>query len=152
VNVATVAATGIADSASVSVLRAWHRRSFIRKPLVWVYARSGGVWTRQGSPLAGTGAGLIAPQGWAVALSSDGETAIVGGPDDNVTFECDDLFAYCGEPAGSKPSPTRPLSASSIASSCAVKPARARSGVSPSTKPLIPPATFSAVAPATALL
>jgi hypothetical protein len=48
----------------------------------WVYTRSNGVWTQQGSKLVGTGAVGAANQGWSVALSSDGNTAIVGGPDD----------------------------------------------------------------------
>jgi uncharacterized protein (TIGR03437 family) len=50
---------------------------------VWVYTRSGGVWTQQGSKLVGTGAAGNADQGWSVALSSDGNTALVGGDADN---------------------------------------------------------------------
>jgi len=50
---------------------------------VWVYTRSGGVWTQQGSKLVGTGAVGNAGQGSSVALSADGNTAIVGGPSDN---------------------------------------------------------------------
>jgi len=49
----------------------------------WVYTRSNGVWTQQ-SKLAGTGAVGSAGQGWSVALSDDGNTAILGGPFDNV--------------------------------------------------------------------
>ena len=49
----------------------------------WVYTRSGGVWTQQGSKLVGTGAVGTAEQGVSVALSADGNTAIVGGPGDN---------------------------------------------------------------------
>jgi hypothetical protein len=49
----------------------------------WVYTRSGGVWTQQGSKLVGTGAVGSAQQGWSVALSGDGNTAIVGGDGDN---------------------------------------------------------------------
>jgi lipocalin len=48
----------------------------------WVYARSGSVWTQQ-SKLVGTGAIGAAQQGSGVSLSSDGNTAIVGGPSDN---------------------------------------------------------------------
>jgi hypothetical protein len=48
----------------------------------WVYTRSGGVWTQQGSKLVGTGAVGNARQG-AAALSADGNTAIVGGIGDN---------------------------------------------------------------------
>ncbi len=50
---------------------------------VWVWTRSGGVWTQQGSKLVGTGAVGAANQGHSVSLSADGNTAIVGGPDDD---------------------------------------------------------------------
>jgi hypothetical protein len=49
----------------------------------WVYTRSGGVWSQQGAKLVGTGAAGSADQGGAVALSEDGNTAVVGGPGDN---------------------------------------------------------------------
>jgi hypothetical protein len=49
----------------------------------WVFTRSGGVWTQQGAKLFGTGAVGGAEQGYSVALSADGNTAIVGGPVDN---------------------------------------------------------------------
>jgi hypothetical protein len=49
----------------------------------WVYTRSGGVWTQQGSKLVGTGAVGAAWQGASVAMSADGNTAIVGGSGDN---------------------------------------------------------------------
>src|SRR5262245_13499599 len=49
---------------------------------VWAYTRSGGVWTQQGNELVGSGAGeppLLPGQGMSVALSADGNTAIIGG-------------------------------------------------------------------------
>src|SRR5262249_32776978 len=47
---------------------------------VWVWTRSGGVWTQQGSKLVGTGAtGAAVQQGRSVSLSADGNTAVVGG-------------------------------------------------------------------------
>jgi hypothetical protein len=49
----------------------------------WVYTRTGGVWTQQGAKLIGTGAVGAAQQGWSVALSADGTTAVVGGQSDN---------------------------------------------------------------------
>ena len=49
----------------------------------WVFSRSGGVWAQQGKKLVGSGAVGSANQGWSVALSADGNTAIVGGPGDN---------------------------------------------------------------------
>jgi hypothetical protein len=49
----------------------------------WVFTRSGGVWTQQGSKLVGTGAAGAPDMGSGVALSSDGNTAIIGGYYDN---------------------------------------------------------------------
>ena len=54
----------------------------------WVWTRSGGVWTQQGPKLIGSGA-VVNPvsqgpyQGQSVALSADGNTAIIGGNGDN---------------------------------------------------------------------
>jgi hypothetical protein len=53
---------------------------------VWVYTRSGGVWSQQGSKLTVTDNISNARFGWAVALSADGNTALIGGPADNTTF------------------------------------------------------------------
>jgi hypothetical protein len=50
---------------------------------VWVFTRSAGVWTQQGSKLVGTGVVGNAEQGQSVALSADGNTAIVGGGFEN---------------------------------------------------------------------
>lgn len=49
----------------------------------WVFTRAVSGWTQQGSKLIGTGAIGLAAQGTAVALSADGNTAIVGGYGDN---------------------------------------------------------------------
>ncbi len=49
----------------------------------WVFTRSNGVWTQQGAKLVGTGAIGSARQGWSVALSADGNTALLHGPWDN---------------------------------------------------------------------
>jgi hypothetical protein len=51
----------------------------------WVYTRSGGVWSQQGSKLVGTGVVGAAFQGHSLAISADGNTVIVGGPCDNPT-------------------------------------------------------------------
>ena len=50
---------------------------------VWVWTRSGGVWSQQGGKLVGKGVGLYQEQGKSVSLSSDGNTAIVGGINDS---------------------------------------------------------------------
>ena len=50
----------------------------------WVFTRTGSTWSQQGSKLVGTGAiGGAVWQGTSVALSADGNTAIVGGDGDN---------------------------------------------------------------------
>jgi Secretion system C-terminal sorting domain len=53
------------------------------KGAAWVFTRTGTTWTQQGNKLVGTGSVGESFQGSAVALSSDGNTAIVGGSDDN---------------------------------------------------------------------
>jgi hypothetical protein len=49
---------------------------------VWVFTQSSGVWTQQGSKLVASDAVGASSQGWSVALSADGNTAIEGGPYD----------------------------------------------------------------------
>ncbi len=49
----------------------------------WVFAKTNGVWNQQGKKLVGGGAVGVDNQGVAVALSADGNTAIVGGPQDS---------------------------------------------------------------------
>jgi hypothetical protein len=53
------------------------------KGATWVFTRSGGVWTQQGPKLVGTGAVGTTQQGLSVSITSDGNTAIVGGVGDN---------------------------------------------------------------------
>jgi len=49
----------------------------------WIFTRTAGVWTQQGSKLVGTGAVGNAQQGNSVSLSQDGDTLAIGGPQDN---------------------------------------------------------------------
>src|SRR6185437_14796906 len=49
----------------------------------WVFTRSQGVWTQQGTKLVGNDAAGNAVQGYSVSLSADGNTAVVGGYSDN---------------------------------------------------------------------
>jgi len=51
---------------------------------VWVWTRSGGVWMQQSPKLVGAAAVGGSRQGFSVALSADGNTAIVGGKDDDL--------------------------------------------------------------------
>ena len=49
----------------------------------WVFTRSGSTWTQQGEKLTGTGETGKGEFGTSVALSGDGDTALIGGATDN---------------------------------------------------------------------
>jgi len=49
----------------------------------WAFTRSGGTWAEQGPKLTGTGEAGEGRFGVSVALSVDGDTALVGGPSDD---------------------------------------------------------------------
>ena len=49
----------------------------------WVFAQNGGVWVQQGRKVIGSGASGPAEEGYSVALSADGNTFVMGGPQDN---------------------------------------------------------------------
>ena len=49
----------------------------------WVFTRSGSIWTQQGERLTGAGEQPEGEFGWRVALSADGNTALVGAPAEN---------------------------------------------------------------------
>ncbi len=63
---------------------------------VWVFTRSGGVWTQQGTKLVGSGSVGGSYQGYSVAISSDGNTAVIGGPYDNVSAGAIWVFTRSG--------------------------------------------------------
>jgi hypothetical protein len=60
----------------------------------WVYTRTGGVWSQQAKLVATDAIGRSAEQGFSVALSGDGNTAIVGGPADNDFFGVGAAWVY----------------------------------------------------------
>jgi hypothetical protein len=49
----------------------------------WVFTRSRGIWSQQGKKLVGSGTVGAASQGMSLALSADGNTALIGGPSDS---------------------------------------------------------------------
>ncbi len=53
---------------------------------VWIWSRSGGVWTQQAPKLVASGTKGFASQGASVSLSADGNTLLVGGNTDGVAF------------------------------------------------------------------
>lgn len=73
---------GIGDNASVGA--------------AWIYVRSGTTWAQQGSKLVGTGGVGVAQQGYRVALSADGSTALVGGIGDNTDQGAAWVFVRAG--------------------------------------------------------
>jgi|GEM_PF-1618789 len=50
---------------------------------VWVFTNNGGVWSQMGNKLVGSGYVGNSNQGYSVALSADGNTAVIGGNGDN---------------------------------------------------------------------
>jgi phage gpG-like protein len=64
---------------------------------VWVFTRSGEKWTQQGAKLTGSGEIERGLFGNAVALSADGNTAVVGGPGDNKEVGAVWVFTRSGE-------------------------------------------------------
>jgi hypothetical protein len=63
----------------------------------WVFTRQpGGNWTQQGPKLVGGNAVGAAGQGYSVALSADGDTTIVTGPDDSSNAGAAWIFVRAG--------------------------------------------------------
>jgi hypothetical protein len=75
------ASVALSGDGNTAIVGGWSDNS--KTGAAWVFTRSGGVWTQQGKKLVGTDAVGSARQGMSVALSADGNTAIVGGPADN---------------------------------------------------------------------
>jgi hypothetical protein len=71
----------LSSDGNTAIVGGWSDNS--KTGAAWVFTRSGGVWTQQGKKLAGSDAVGSARQGMSVALSADGNTAILGGPGDN---------------------------------------------------------------------
>ena len=77
----------------------------------WVYTRSGGVWSQKGNKLVGTGGIGTVRQGKSVSLSADGNTAFVGGVNDNGYKGA--AWVFTGAPTISTNSSLAPFSACS---------------------------------------
>jgi hypothetical protein len=63
---------------------------------IWIYTRSGGIWSQQGAKLVGTGATGAAQQGYSVAISADGNTILAGGIADNSNIGAVWVFTRSG--------------------------------------------------------
>ena len=62
----------------------------------WLFTQSNGVWSNPGIKLIGTGAVGFAQQGYSVALSADGSTAIIGGWADNSALGAAWVYSWSG--------------------------------------------------------
>jgi hypothetical protein len=62
----------------------------------WIFVRKDSIWKQQGPQLIGSGAEGAALQGLSVALSADGNTAIIGGPKDNFSYGAAWIFTRKG--------------------------------------------------------
>jgi len=63
----------------------------------WVFTRSGETWTQQGAKLTGAEESGKGHFGFRVALSGDGNTALIGGPYDNAKVGAAWVFTRSGE-------------------------------------------------------
>jgi len=63
----------------------------------WVFTRSGETWSQDGDKLTGSGQSGNGEFGYSVALSADGNTAVVGGPGDNDWIGSAWVFTRSGE-------------------------------------------------------
>ncbi len=63
----------------------------------WVFTRSGETWSQDGEKLTGSGQTGNGEFGYSVALSADGNTAVVGGPEDNDWIGSAWVFTRSGE-------------------------------------------------------
>jgi FG-GAP repeat len=62
----------------------------------WVFTRTGAAWLQQGPKLTGSGEIGAGAFGFKLALSADGNTALIGGPDDNQSVGAVWAFANPG--------------------------------------------------------
>ena len=67
-----------------------------------MFTRSGATWTQQGPKLTGSGETGDGAFGYSVALSADGNTALIGGPCDNSNVGAAWVFTRSGGPGRSR--------------------------------------------------
>ncbi|HUK13352.1 MAG TPA: hypothetical protein VLW17_08615 [Thermoanaerobaculaceae bacterium] len=88
-------ALGISANAGTLLVGDWADNSDVGAG--WIFTRAGGAWVQQGGKLVGTGIESFQPaQGWSVALSADGGTAILGAPQELFDLGAAWVFARTG--------------------------------------------------------
>jgi hypothetical protein len=89
--------SGVAVSADGSTLIVGGPRDATSsRGAVWFFTRSGGVWSPQGNKLVGPGGTTFDTFGSSTALSADGNTALIGDPDNNSGFGAAWVFVRNG--------------------------------------------------------
>jgi hypothetical protein len=66
------------------------------KGAAWVFTRTGATWSQQGGKLTSNGETGAARFGHSVALSADGNTALIGSPNDNANKGAAWVFTRTG--------------------------------------------------------
>ena len=89
------ASVALSADGNTAIVGGWSDHD--RTGAVWVFTRSRGTWSQQGKKLVGSGAVGAASQGMSLALSADGNTALIGGPGDS---PWDRLVSFGLGPAG----------------------------------------------------
>jgi hypothetical protein len=89
--------TGVALSSSGNTALIGGAFDNTRIGAAWVFTRSGSKWTQQGKKLTGTGESGKGQFGYSVALSSEGNTALIGGIDDNGNVGAVWVFTLTGK-------------------------------------------------------
>jgi Secretion system C-terminal sorting domain/FG-GAP repeat len=70
----------ISSDGNTAIIGGWYDNN--TAGAAWIFTRNNGAWTQQGSKLVGLGTDQYSQFGWSVAISSDGNTAIMGSPGD----------------------------------------------------------------------
>jgi hypothetical protein len=86
----------VAISADGNTVISGGRSDNVSQGASWIFVRNGTTWTQQGAKLVGTGNTGAAQQGYSVAISADGNTALSGGRADNGTMGATWLFTRSG--------------------------------------------------------
>ncbi|MEO8398650.1 MAG: T9SS type A sorting domain-containing protein [Ignavibacteriaceae bacterium] len=84
----------LSSDGNTALLGSWGDNTYAGA--AWVFTRIGNTWTQQGNKLIGTGAIGNARQGYSVALSGDGNTAVIGGYGDNTNAGAAWIFTRLG--------------------------------------------------------
>jgi hypothetical protein len=97
--------SGVALSADGDTALVGGRRDDTSTGAAWVFTRSGSTWAQQGGKLTGTSEVGQGEFGESVALSADGTTALIGGPEDDASKGAAWVFTRSGStwsPQGEK--------------------------------------------------